>query len=104
MKYCTHCGAEIDDNAVICLNCGCAVNQPRQPLYAYTDDSVSVGLVILSVLIPLFGIIYWAVKSKECPKRSRACGIAGIISWVASIVIAVIIYVSVFSSVYSYMY
>ncbi len=28
MKYCTHCGKEIADEAVICLNCGCSV-QPR---------------------------------------------------------------------------
>ena len=26
MKYCTHCGAEIMDEAVICTKCGCWVN------------------------------------------------------------------------------
>lgn len=25
MKYCTHCGKEIMDDAVICPHCGCAV-------------------------------------------------------------------------------
>ncbi len=25
MKYCTHCGAELPDEAVICPKCGCAV-------------------------------------------------------------------------------
>ena len=24
--YCKHCGAEINDNAVVCVKCGCAVN------------------------------------------------------------------------------
>lgn len=24
MKYCSHCGAQIDDKAVICIKCGCA--------------------------------------------------------------------------------
>ena len=24
--FCQHCGAEINDNAVICVKCGCAVN------------------------------------------------------------------------------
>lgn len=23
MKYCSHCGAEIEDEAVICIRCGC---------------------------------------------------------------------------------
>lgn len=25
MKYCVHCGAEIHDEAVICVKCGCSV-------------------------------------------------------------------------------
>ena len=28
--YCSNCGAEINDNAVVCVKCGCAVNQPKQ--------------------------------------------------------------------------
>lgn len=27
MKYCCHCGAEIMDEAVICVHCGCSVPQ-----------------------------------------------------------------------------
>ncbi|MFA6874510.1 MAG: zinc-ribbon domain-containing protein [Bacilli bacterium] len=26
MKYCSHCGAELLDDAVVCPKCGCAVN------------------------------------------------------------------------------
>lgn len=29
--YCSNCGAEVNDNAVVCIKCGCAVNQPKQP-------------------------------------------------------------------------
>lgn len=82
MKYCQHCGAEINENAAICLKCGCSVQSQD------VDNSVSVGLVILSVFIPLFGIIYWPVKAKERPKCAKACGIAAIISWVACILIS----------------
>ncbi len=28
--YCSNCGAEINDNAVVCVKCGCAVNKPIQ--------------------------------------------------------------------------
>lgn len=88
MKYCSKCGAEIHDDAVICTKCGCAVtgNMPAE------DDTKSAGLIILSVLIPLFGIIYWAVKAKETPKRAKACGVAGLISWGVSLVLCIIIY------------
>ena len=27
--YCANCGAEINDNAVVCVKCGCAVNAPK---------------------------------------------------------------------------
>lgn len=91
MKYCSNCGAEIDENAVICVKCGCAV-QGKGTQVATAEDTVSVGFVILSILIPLFGIIYWAVKAKECPKRAKACGIAGIISMVVSILFTVVFY------------
>ena len=84
MKYCQQCGAEVNDNAVICVKCGCSL-QAEDPV----DNSVSVGLVILSILIPLFGIIYWPVKAKSRPKCARTCGIAAIISWIVSFVILI---------------
>jgi TM2 domain-containing membrane protein YozV len=27
--YCSNCGAEINDKAVVCIRCGCAVNRPQ---------------------------------------------------------------------------
>lgn len=29
MKYCTHCGKQLFDEAVICVGCGCAVSDPN---------------------------------------------------------------------------
>ncbi len=83
MKYCQHCGKEVLDDAVICMSCGCSVtNKPDTEV----DESVSAGLVILAVLIPLFGIIYWPVKAKTRPKCAVACGVAAIISWAVSFI------------------
>ena len=82
MKFCTKCGKEIMDEAVICPNCGCAtesasgVNSGND-----SEDQASVALCILSVLIPLFGIIYWPINHKKTPKKALACGIAAIVSW-----------------------
>ena len=82
MKYCQHCGKELLDQAVVCPGCGCSVlTEPK------VDESVSTGLVVLSVLIPLFGVIYWPVMAKTRPKCAQACGIAAIISWVVGFVI-----------------
>ena len=88
MKYCSKCGAEINDEAVVCVKCGCTVNQESAIKgVSEVDDSVSAGLVILAVLIPLFGIIYWPVKAKIRPRCAKACGIAAIISWVVCFVL-----------------
>ena len=87
MKFCQHCGKEILDEAVICPGCGCSVQVTNSTQATEVDQSVSVGLVVLAVLIPLFGIIYWPVKAKTRPKCARACGIAAIISWVVSFVL-----------------
>ena len=86
MKFCQHCGKEIMDEAVICPGCGCSVQTTNNNQAVEVDTSVSVGLVILAVLIPLFGIIYWPVKAKVRPKCALACGIAAIISWVVNFI------------------
>ena len=89
MKYCSKCGKEILDEAIVCPNCGCGVSS--RGVQEYADDQVSVGLCVLAALIPLFGIIYWPLKHKETPKKAQACGITAIISWVVSFIIGFII-------------
>ena len=81
MKFCQHCGKEILDEAVVCPACGCSVSATNNTQATEVDESVSAGLVVLAVLIPLFGIIYWPVKAKTRPRCAKACGIAAIISW-----------------------
>ncbi len=90
MKFCSKCGKEIVDEAIVCPSCGCAVVSPNVPQQV-TGDEISVGLCILAALIPLFGIIYWPVKHKETPKKAKACGITAIVSWGISFLISFLI-------------
>lgn len=79
--FCQKCGKEILDEAVVCVHCGCAVNN-KAVKKASGDDTLNIGLAILSVLIPLFGVIYGAVKYKELPNSAPkyiACGIGGFV-------------------------
>lgn len=47
MKYCTHCGKELLDEAVICVGCGCAVSEQN----TQTVNNVSVdGTILLNTL------------------------------------------------------
>ena len=89
MKFCSKCGKEIMEEAIVCPHCGCAATPAASGVA--TNDQVSVGLCILSVFIPLFGVIYWPVKHKETPKKARACGIAALISWGISVVFSILL-------------
>ena len=31
--YCSNCGAEVNDNAVVCVKCGCAIYRPEVKVY-----------------------------------------------------------------------
>ncbi len=86
MKFCSKCGKEIVDEAIVCPGCGCAVADSGTNKQTHNDE-VSIGLCILAALIPLFGIIYWPVKHKETPKRAQACGITAIVAWVIYILL-----------------
>ena len=40
-KYCSHCGAEVNDEAVVCIKCGCSVgNQQKVSATDVNNDSV----------------------------------------------------------------
>lgn len=61
MKYCSKCGKELMDEAVICVGCGCPVNstpsvntQKTQP--AETSGMVT-GAIICAFLLPIVGLI-----------------------------------------------
>ena len=56
MKYCSQCGKELVDEAVVCPNCGCAVQAPVNQ----QEDKPSTVLNILAFLFPVIGLILFA--------------------------------------------
>ena len=52
MKFCSHCGKELMDEAVVCTNCGCAVNGANSMTNAAAGEDIpNGGLNILSFFI-----------------------------------------------------
>ena len=69
-KFCYTCGNEIHENAVVCPNCGCAiVGAPA------VNDTPSMGLNILSLLIPIAGLILFCVNIGNKPVSAKSYGI-----------------------------
>jgi len=52
MKYCTHCGAELVDDAVLCIHCGCQTEKGKPQTQA-KDDSIQ---TVIKVFL-IFGCI-----------------------------------------------
>ena len=108
-KFCPSCGSEVNENAVICVKCGTSLPKSTEstpsannnPAPVNVDNNINVLFVILSVLVPLFGIIYWAVAAKTAPRCAKACGIAGIISWAASFLLVFVVYFFYFLILFS---
>ena len=87
--FCSNCGKELDDKAVICVSCGRNVKKKENENKANTDR-VSIGLCILCFFVPIVGIIYWAIMKDDSPRQARACGITALVSAALSIVFSLI--------------
>jgi len=90
MAYCRKCGAEIDEEAVICPKCG-VEQRPRN-----ANDDGSILWAIIGFLIPIVGIILFAVWHSERPKSAKMSIIGalvsigvGILIWVIFVVFAI---------------
>lgn len=76
MKYCSKCGKEIMDDAVICIHCGCStvsnpnsiVNRPSAP------DAPSTGFAVLGFFFPLVGLIMYLVMRDTTPLKAKSAG------------------------------
>lgn len=100
MKYCSHCGAEIEDEAIVCVKCGCsvantnrAIENPNESTTAYT---------ILGFFIPIIGLILFFLWQNEYPRRAKAAGKGALISIILAGVAAIIygiVVVSLISSI-----
>ena len=65
---CQNCGKVFYNDETQCVRCGWKIKNKK--------DHISLGLCLISFLIPLFGIIYWIAEAHETPRRARACGLA----------------------------
>lgn len=86
MKYCTRCGAQMVDDAVICINCGCAAETTATPAPSPSTDSSTLkmiakifmvlGCVITAIsIIPLCWTIPMTVHYFKAVKESRPVGL-----------------------------
>ena len=91
--FCDKCGKEVNDEAVVCIHCGCSL---KVEATSNPQNSEGAGCFLsgLSFLIPLLGLILYLVWKDSKPQASKDCGkaalwgfIIGIVLWLISMVI-----------------
>lgn len=88
MKYCTHCGSPVADEAVFCVKCGCPTNsnsnayqqQPQQPPVVKQPSGFATAAKVFMIisciayafcLIPLCWMIPMTVKYSNAIKNGE---------------------------------
>ncbi len=58
MKYCTHCGNALHDQAVLCVKCGCPVTAAGQTMAADPNKSEKTGVttLLLAIFLGCLGV------------------------------------------------
>ncbi len=102
MKYCSKCGKEIMDEAVICVHCGCQVsegttqNNRQQTVNPVVEpgesNGLAIGAIVCAFLIPILGLILGIVgmakyKTQSYKSQCITAIILSIIVWIVSVAI-----------------
>ena len=112
MKFCQHCGKEIMDEAVVCVGCGCAVNNPivNQSTSAKAEKKASASLILgiigivfawlfalVGHITSIIGIILGIKEYKETEKiTGLVISIIGEICSIFSSIIGAVAFSSIF--------
>ena len=88
-KFCSHCGKEIHDDAVICVHCGCSVGGGVANAIDPTDSG-SIGWGVLGFFFPLIGLILYLVWKDTKPKSASVAGKGALISVIIRVVLGIV--------------
>ena len=83
-KYCSTCGKTVHENAVICPYCGCALAASLNSI----EDKPSLGIKILSFLIPIAGLVLFCVYLWIKPISAKSYGLWALIGFITGILLS----------------
>ena len=85
MAFCKNCGAQLDDNAVVCAQCGTNV-APAAPV----EQKASFGWAVLGFFFPIVGLILWLGWKNDQPAKAKKAGVGALVGVIVNIVISIL--------------
>ena len=68
--FCEKCGQEIADDAVVCVHCGCAVNELPVEEEKPQGNGMAIAGFVCSFFVPLLGWIFGGIGLSRANKRN----------------------------------
>jgi len=90
--FCSKCGKEIMDEAVICPHCGCPVSGKSLYQSDSGEDIPNAGLNILGFLVPLAGLIMFCSMLGKTPIKAKQIGIFSLIGFVINFILVMLMF------------
>lgn len=100
MKYCSHCGEELEDEAVVCVKCGCSAGPAKNRVLEDPNESTLL-YGVLGFFVPLAGLILFLLWNETYPRRAKTAGKGALISVIISTITGIIgfvVYFIIFSA------
>ncbi|TVP85549.1 MAG: zinc-ribbon domain-containing protein [Acholeplasmataceae bacterium] len=100
MKYCQHCGRQVDVNALSCPSCGYAFERQPQHVAATSSDGHSFGYALLGFIFPLLGFILYLLWRHPYPLRAGSTGrgvLTRLVFYIAGMILIIVFLTSSFS-------
>ena len=101
--FCSKCGKEINDEAVVCVHCGCPVQSKAAPAAA-AGDAPNTGYAVLGFFIPIVGLILYLMNKDTYPLKAASAGKGALVSVIISVVVYILYAVVVGAAIGSTLY
>ena len=113
--YCRKCGAQIDDEAYVCVHCGALVKEPTETAAGNVENrqkktnGMAIAGFVCSFFLPVLGLIFSIIAMKQCEERgcdgyglAKAGKIISIVCLVLNVFIGIICGVAMAAVVNTY--
>lgn len=104
MKYCEKCGTQVNDDAVVCVGCGCQIggSQPRATMAKLKTNRGLIKYILLSIItFGIYGLVVMSAVSTDIniianrydgKKTMHYCLMLFIFSWLTFGIVPIVWY------------